>query len=311
VRFWEALPKNKNLHYILKMTRSESYLEKYRKYKRKYQRAGSPGDSDLGLYGESYALKNITQLDPLSLNDLSIALSGKVSHPPLPLLVIVGAPYYHLQDLADLGVGVVPNGAPLTRRSIKPLIELKQQLALGVSDLEVNHQVTRLLLAIPNVPFVSFREVLNLKGETVKPGWVSGVPDPVKYVVDCGSGKLSLHYKSNGNEIKAKRVDDVDQATSTRQLLEKLHQMRNNLGDTVTDSVFYFSGKWRSDPTWKKAYQQFQAPGIRTRIISQQQERDFALQQVTNILHACGIHNKYVVMLDSGGGSTQIATGLI
>ena len=294
------------------MTRkSNDYLEKYRKYKRKYQQAGSPEDSDVGLYGESYALKNITQLDPLSLNDLSIALSGKINHPPPPLLVIVGAPYYHLKSLADLRLGVVPNGAPLTRRSITPLVKLKEQLAIGVSDVEVHRQVSRLLLTIPNVPFVSFREVLNLKGETMKPGWVSGVPDPVKYVVDCGSGKLSLHYKSDGNEIKGKRVDDVDQATTTRQLLEKLHQMRHNLGAEVEDSVFYFSGKWRSDPTYQRAYQQFQAPGIRTRIIGQQQERDFALQQVGNILHACGIRNKYVVMLDSGGGSTQIASGLV
>ena len=111
--------------------------------------------------------------------------------------------------------------------------------------------------------------------------------------------------------LAAKRVKDVDQATSARQLLEKLHQMRHNLGAEVEDSVFYFSGKWRSDPTYQRAYQQFQVPGIRTRIIGQQQERDFALQQVGNILHACGIHNKYVVMLDSGGGSTQIASGLV
>ena len=284
-----------------------NYRQKYLKYLYKYQRAGAKVGN--GLYGESYALKNITQLSPLSLNELSVNLSLKLGNPPTTLLVIVGAPYYHLQHLAHQNLGIVPDGESLTHRRIQPLLKLKEHLAL--TQTPIDQSINRLLLDIPNVPIVAFRQIVTPEGHHLKPGWVCGVPDPVKYVVDCGSGKLSVHHRVDGREIKAYRVEGMDRITTQAELLEKLQQVLDHLGPELTDAVFYFSGRWRTNPLYQQAYQDFQAPGLTKKIISQADERQFAFQRVQEILRACQITHHYVVMLDSGGGSTQIAEGLV
>ena len=250
-----------------------------------------------------YGLKNIESLPKTLVYKTANTINMKMlpSNQYKNLLVVVGAPYYKIKHCSSFSCGVVKDKSQMSLHDIQPIGKLAEIL-------EEENIKTLFESIYQPCDILSFRNVYDLNNILRKAGWVCGVEDEVKYVYDGGSNKISCHLKEEGSEIEKYRIVIDDDPTEDA-LSKALDTIVSNSAEMLQNNwCAYFTGKWNTDPLYKKVLTTYKNINLPFETMSHENEKTYAYNQTLHILTKCGIDVKRynIIMLDSGGGSTRI-----